>query len=91
VIVGRNEKENNILSNLADKKDILIEITGCGSPIALLQDGNKDDIATAASICARYSDCNTKSASARIWSLTQEVKTITTHPLSDEIIKKYHL
>ncbi len=91
VIVGRNEQENAILTDLADEKDSLIEIIGCGSPRTLLQGKDDKDIAVAAAICARYSDCTEGQALARIWTSTREIKTITTHPVTDDIIKKYRV
>lgn len=56
LIVGRNESENNIIEELAEKEDILIEGKGFGSPIALLKNSkNEEDINVSASICVRYS------------------------------------
>lgn len=59
VIVGRNESENEQISNLAQEGDRLLEVIEFGSPVTLLK-GAKDekDISVAASICARYSDCD---------------------------------
>jgi len=56
LIVGRNEKENNIIEELAEKEDILIEGKDFGSPIALLKNSkNPEDIDISSSICVRYS------------------------------------
>ncbi|MBN1693955.1 hypothetical protein JW879_00960 [candidate division WOR-3 bacterium] len=55
LIVGRNEKENQIIEKLAGKNDLLIEGIGFGSPLALLKNSNNPkDINTSASICVRY-------------------------------------
>jgi len=91
VIVGRNEQENAILTDLADENERLIEIIGCGSPRTLLQGNDKKDVAMAAAICARYSDCAEGRALARIWTSTREIKKIMTHPVTDDIIKKYRV
>ena len=88
-IVGRNEQENAILTDLADEKDSLIEIIGCGSPRTLLQGKDKKDIAVAAAICARYSDCTKNSVQAHVWTGATPKRTITIHPLPDQEIKKY--
>lgn len=57
VIVGRNEEENRAILELA-KEAIILEVVGFGSPITLLKKENRKDIEIAASICARYSDCD---------------------------------
>jgi tRNA U34 2-thiouridine synthase MnmA/TrmU len=59
VIVGRNEEENKIISNLSQAEDLLLEVVGFGSPITLLRSSkDKKDTELSASICARYSDYN---------------------------------
>ncbi len=56
LIVGRDEKENNIIEKLADDDDLLIEGVGFGSPIALLKNSKSpEDIDISSSICVRYS------------------------------------
>jgi len=56
LIVGRDEKENQIIEKLADENDLLIEGIGFGSPLALLKNSNNpEDIDISASICIRYS------------------------------------
>jgi tRNA U34 2-thiouridine synthase MnmA/TrmU len=57
VVVGRDEEENKILLRFFDEDDILIEVIGVGSPIALLKKSkDEEDINKAASFCVRYSD-----------------------------------
>jgi len=90
-IVGRNEQENEILTNLADEKDSLIEIIGCGSPRTLLQGKNKKDVAMAAAICARYSDCTKNRIQAHVWTISTPKKTITIQPLPDQEVKKFRI
>ncbi len=80
IVVGRDEGENEAISNLAEKGDILLEVVDFPGPITLLRnpklfsnaEKNKEDaensfhtlyykdkdIKVAASICARYSDCD---------------------------------
>ncbi len=91
VIVGRNEQENAILTDLADEKDSLIEIIGCGSPRTLLQGKDKKDVALAAAICARYSDCTKNIVQAHVWASATPKRTSTIHPLPDEVIKNYRI
>ncbi len=57
LIVGRDEKENSILGSLAERGDMLVEVVGFGSPVAVLRKGgDSEEVELAASICARYSD-----------------------------------
>ncbi len=59
VVVGRNEEENKILLRFFDNNDVLMEVTGVGSPIVLLRKSrNKDDVKKAAALCVRYSDAD---------------------------------
>jgi tRNA U34 2-thiouridine synthase MnmA/TrmU len=57
VVVGRNQQDNAKIEGLAEVGDCLLDVEGAGSPIALISaDAGLDDMLTAASICARYSD-----------------------------------
>jgi tRNA U34 2-thiouridine synthase MnmA/TrmU len=79
VIVGRNEEENKILKGFQDENDIIMEVTGVGSPIVLLKKiRGKSDIRKAATLCVRYSDAD-KSEDANI-----RIKNSNAH---DELIK----
>jgi tRNA U34 2-thiouridine synthase MnmA/TrmU len=61
IIVGRNEKENKMLSALKGKKDLMFEVVGIPSPITLLScDGNEEAIKKAAQLTAYYSDAKNK-------------------------------
>jgi tRNA-uridine 2-sulfurtransferase len=56
LIIGRNERENNVIETLADDRDLLIEGVGFGSPLALLKNiKDPGDIDISSSICVRYS------------------------------------
>ena len=68
LIVGRDEKENQIIEELAGDEDLLIEGVGFGSPIALLKKSkNTEDIDISSSICVRYSKKrNEKSAKVSV-------------------------
>jgi tRNA-specific 2-thiouridylase len=57
IIVGRDQKENEILESLASDSDSLITIEGYGSPTTLVSGKITDEaLRIAASLCARYSD-----------------------------------
>jgi tRNA U34 2-thiouridine synthase MnmA/TrmU len=62
-VVGRNEEENRRILALARGGDVLFEVKGCGSPIALLRgEASWEEIRLAAAITARYSDAKGESA-----------------------------
>jgi tRNA-specific 2-thiouridylase len=57
VIVGRHSEENDKLGPLAERGDFSMWVEGYGSPLTLLEQGaTEEEIRTAASLCARYSD-----------------------------------
>jgi len=57
IIVGRDQKENEMLESLAGNNESLITIEGYGSPTTLVSGTIKDEaLMIAASLCARYSD-----------------------------------
>ncbi|MFX0024647.1 MAG: hypothetical protein ACFE9S_20210 [Candidatus Hermodarchaeota archaeon] len=59
IIVGRNEKENNILLTLKKPSDLIMEAKGVPGPITIIQ-GEYDDesLNYAARLTIRYSDLN---------------------------------
>ncbi len=57
IIVGRDQKENEIIEALAGNSDCLITIKGYGSPTTLVSGAlTNEALRIAASLCARYSD-----------------------------------
>ncbi len=56
LIVGRNERENNLLFSLSRNNDFLLEVNGIAGPTGILESRTKDLIPLAAGIVARYSD-----------------------------------
>lgn len=57
LIVGRDQEENSLLSSLAEEGDVLMEVIGFGSPLAVLRRGKgSKQVELAAALCARYSD-----------------------------------
>lgn len=57
VVVGRDEAENMKLEGFKGPDDYLLDVVGFGSPLALMDNGARDeDLLHAASLCARYSD-----------------------------------
>ena len=57
IIVGRDEKENDKIEQLAGDDDYLLKVENFGSPVTLLSGIDAENyIYLAASICARYSD-----------------------------------
>jgi len=57
IIVGRNERENEVLKQLRDADDYLFEVRGCGSPITILKGSkSREAVELAAKLTVRYSD-----------------------------------
>ncbi|MEJ2695707.1 MAG: thiamine biosynthesis protein [Candidatus Sulfobium sp.] len=56
VIIGRNKAENESLDSFRDGDGIHLRVPGFGSPLTLMLGGDDEDLLTAASLCARYSD-----------------------------------
>ncbi|MDI6774259.1 MAG: tRNA 4-thiouridine(8) synthase ThiI [Verrucomicrobiota bacterium] len=57
LIVGRNERDNDVLEKLAGPADLVLTVRDHSGPTGLLPVGaGESRLATAAAICARYSD-----------------------------------
>ncbi len=57
VVVGRDKFENELLLELAEEEDLIFEVKGCPSPIAILRgDKSPASIEDTAKLTARYSD-----------------------------------
>ncbi len=57
LIVGRNEKENQMITEFARPDDLMLEAIGTGSPIGLfISNNNEKNLELAATITARYCD-----------------------------------
>ena len=55
IIVGRNEKENQQITQIANQTDYLVQVTQYGSPVTLVRGGDNDEfVYTACAVCARY-------------------------------------
>ncbi len=60
-IVGRNEAENTLLSDLKRPEDYVFVVPGYGSPLTILEGSKeKEAIVLAARLTARYSDARTE-------------------------------
>lgn len=90
VIVGRHEKDNDIIASLVDSSDYLLWVEGHGSPLAVASGTmTEGELGIAASLCARYSDAKgllfvDVSVKKNGGSFTMKVQ-----PASDEIINNY--
>lgn len=89
VIVGRNEEENTIIRNLAKEKDLLFEVIGYPGPVLLLRNMKEEnDIETAGSICARYSDGkNEREVEVKVWNKKQS-RIIKSPPMNGKQVEK---
>lgn len=86
-VVGRDMSENEALSKLADEKGIILRVIGHGSPLTLvIGKTGGDDIMTASSLCARYSDAK-KLAEAEVKVVAgEEVTRLKVAPATDFIV-----
>jgi tRNA-specific 2-thiouridylase len=87
-VVGRDMSENEDLSKLTDEKGIFLRVIGHGSPIVLVRGtAGRDEVTTAASLCARYSDAR-KLAEADVKVIAgKEVTMLKVVPAPDVIIE----
>jgi len=92
VVVGRDERENTKLEAFALPENYLIRVEGFGSPLTLLR-GNptEQDIITASSICARYSDGRHLSEVDVLISRDGSEFTLSVSPARDEVINSLRI
>jgi len=92
IIVGRNQEENLIIPRFAQEEDLLMEVVGFGSPLTMLK-GNytEEEVKIAASICARYSDCDSKSAKVRIGTKSNWKRNLLVKPLTDQYLEVFRI
>lgn len=92
LVIGRNEEENEVISSLSKKGDVILEVKNVGSPIGLLRgDASQDDIELAASITARYSDAkNQKNIKVNIKTGSQSWD-ISVCPIDNGILDRYRI
>jgi tRNA U34 2-thiouridine synthase MnmA/TrmU len=86
IIVGRNERENNILAHQKRDGDYYFEAQGCGSPISLLQGlKTKKAIETAAALTAYYSDQKAGGVLVKFGRLSLSKSTMVVIPSEEEV------
>lgn len=91
IIVGRDEKDNRMLMALKQKTDYVLEVPGCGSPVTLLQgDKNPKIIGFAASLTARYSDCQDNEITVK-YGRDRPVRSIIVRPIDDHDLEAYRV
>ena len=85
LIVGRNEAENKLLSDLKRPDDYVFEVPGYGSPVTILE-GSKDKEAVelAASLTARYSDARAEEEVLVEYEYEKRKGTLIVTPLDSE-------
>jgi tRNA-uridine 2-sulfurtransferase len=85
LVVGRDEKENQVITNLAKPHDILLEIAEYPGPVSLIRTNSllsNNEIKLACKITARYADINNLSHIQ----VKASVKTLTGIPNTSEKI-----
>lgn len=92
VIVGRNERENEIILALKHPSCTCLEAYNLPSPIVLLLNIKKDDnIEKAASICLRYSDCKEEKGRVDYWQRWEEKEFINVKKMRMEEIDEIRI
>ncbi len=88
IIVGRNSRDNDMLTMLKGKGDYCFEVPDIGSPTTLLQGmKSKKAVWAAASLTARYSDAEGK-VTVEYWKTKKKSK-IEVEPAGNEFCKNY--
>ena len=89
--VGRNEPENQTITNLAKPADVLLETVDYMGPVALLRgDFSAADIRLAGGITARYADTkNAKEIKVKILSNNTVIEDV--QVLADDQIERYRI
>jgi len=92
IIVGRDERENELIQSLSFGDDCLLHVEEWGGPMTLMSgEVTAERIKIAASICARYSDAKKlSSADVRIVR-NGKSECITVQPESEEGIRDYRI
>ncbi|MBN2468782.1 MAG: tRNA 4-thiouridine(8) synthase ThiI [Deltaproteobacteria bacterium] len=89
VVIGRNERENDLLKKLADRNDVLLSAEHVPGPIALACNsaGKEDIITKAATLCVRYSDAKHDTEPPEIYRMGASPQIIIPHQLCEEEIR----
>lgn len=84
LIVGRNERENEMIANLSEEADLIIEALDCKGPLAVLRRRNykEADLKIAARICANYCSGNLERLKMRISARGQLLREMKVVPLN---------
>jgi tRNA U34 2-thiouridine synthase MnmA/TrmU len=91
LIVGRDEVENNFLSHYAREHWSVI-VNGFAGPTAILMgEFKEDDMGLIASVVARYSDGKHEPAVEVKFSLSGQVKAVTTVPATEACLEGYRV
>ncbi|MBD3344795.1 MAG: DUF814 domain-containing protein [Chitinivibrionales bacterium] len=92
LVVGRNEKENEILTMLAQKEDCFITPDNIPGASALLKGPlSSDQIQTAAAITARFSKAKDKKTAHLIITQNGATRTIEVTPANEELYDKMRI
>jgi tRNA U34 2-thiouridine synthase MnmA/TrmU len=92
IIVGRHDKENELINAMADPEDYLFRVEGVGSPLAIIRGKTTDPaLEVAASLCARYSDAK-KLSEVTVMVLQGDKKYfLPVKPASNEMLELYRI
>ncbi|NOZ24549.1 MAG: hypothetical protein GXO94_00405 [Nitrospirae bacterium] len=93
IIVGRNKGENEKIVSLATAGDILVKVEGVGSPATIVTGrASDDDIMTAASLTARYSDAkHLPSVETTVWTIKGDSYRLRCRPATEDLVERYRI
>ncbi len=91
IIVGRDEKDNDMINKMSLPEDHLFEVPGVGSPISLLRgEVGPEELEMAARLTARYSDSVEKEVNV-IHRYCGKEETLNVVPLKEEKTAQLHI
>lgn len=97
IIIGRNHEENEKILSLSTREDLLLEVRNYGSPLTLMTGKiSEDEIESAASMTARYSDAKRCSGCSGVEVTIHKgsgdlVAVIKTHAAEDGVLDYYRI
>ncbi|MBW2624486.1 MAG: hypothetical protein JRD68_16375, partial [Deltaproteobacteria bacterium] len=86
-VVGRNQKENQKLTEMVQENDVLLSAEHIPGPIGLIcEGGSKGLIKKVAGLCARYSDAKNDDRLLVIYKISANHEEITPQSVSEDEI-----
>ena len=91
VIVGRDEVENNFLAHYTRDHWSAHATTHAGPTAIVMGEASKDDVATIASMVARYCDGKREASVDVRFALGDQERVVSAAPATDELLNRYRV